>query len=97
MLEVLLVSFCLNAYQTPACSSAEQAWYKQSGTEKDIFNFSQRLENHYKEYTNEFIVLGTLATIATQHNYTTKIMSIKGIDVITSFGDTNSLTFKKSY
>lgn len=83
--------------QTNACNSAEQAWYIQSGNERIVSEYGRKLEKQYSEFSNEFIVVGALATIATQKTYTRKLMSLGGIDFIGGVGELNSLTLKKEY
>lgn len=97
MTELLLISLCFNYMNTDACQKSELAYYKQTGDEKILYDYGQKMQDHYKQYTNEFIVVGTIVTVMTQHNYSTKLMSIEGVDVITSVGDTSGITLRKNY
>ncbi len=97
MIEIFLISLCLNNYQLDACSKAEQAWYRQSGDEQIVFDYGQKLENHYKKYSDELLVMGIVTTFAATHSYSGRLTSIKGIDIITTIGETNLLILKKSY
>lgn len=97
MTELLLLSLCLNSFQSQSCNSAANAYYIQSGDERIISEYGRKLEKHYSEFSNEFILVGALATIITQKTYTRKLMSVGGIDFIGGIGELNSLTLKKEY
>lgn len=98
MTEILILSFCMNYFQTDACRSAGEAYYKQSGDEQVIYNYGEKIHKDYKQYDSEFVLIGIVGTFGMNHSYTGRLTTIKGVDVLTTIGtDSNMLTLKKNY